>query len=121
MRSLQEPALDFLGTLFKTNVYETRSFCRGLYFCGVVDAGKGPEVAGPRKDVAFTESLVRDKVLGEQRLAQRTQKGLLARNRLIRRLQLALVGLAVLLAVALPWSAARVNHHDREGNLFAWR
>ncbi|WP_346950068.1 type VI secretion system protein [Dyella sp.] len=111
MRSLQAPALDFLSTLFKTNVYETRSFCRGLYFCGVVDAGKGPEVAGPRKDVAFTESLVRDKVLGEQRLAQRTQKGLLARNRLIRRLQLALVGLAVLLAVALPWSAARVNHH----------
>ena len=111
MRSLQGPALDFLGTLFKTNVYETRSFCRGLYFVGVVGASELPDVAGPRKDVSFVEGLIRDKALAEQRLAQRTQKGLLARNRLIRRLQLGLVGIGVALAVALPWSAAQVNRH----------
>lgn len=111
MRSLQAPALDFLATLFKTNVYETRSFCRGLYFAGVVGANELPEVAGPRKDVSFIEGFIRDKALAEQRLAQRTQKGLLARNRLIRRLQLCLIGIAVALAVALPWSAAQVNRH----------
>jgi len=111
MRSLQEPALDFLGTLFKTNVYETRSFCRGLYFTGVVGAGELPDTGAPRKDVSFVEGFVRDKALAEQRLAQRTQKGLLARNRLIRRLQLALIVLAAVLLVALPWSASRVNRH----------
>jgi len=111
MRSLQAPALDFLGTLFKTNVYETRSFCRGLYFTGVVGASELPDVAGPRTDVSFVEGFIRDKALAEQRLAQRTQKGLLARNRLIRRLQLALIVLAAILVVALPWSAERVNRH----------
>ncbi|HEY4146935.1 type VI secretion system protein [Pinirhizobacter sp.] len=111
MRSLQAPALDFLATLFKTNVYETRSFCRGLYFTGVVGANDLPDVSGPRKDVSFVEEFIRDKAMAEQHLAQRTQKGLLARNRLIRRLQLGLVGIAVVLVVALPWSAARVNEH----------
>jgi type VI secretion system protein ImpL len=111
MRSLQGPALDFLGTLFKTNVYETRSFCRGLYFVGAVGAADLPDVAGPRKDVSFVEGLIRDKALAEQRLSQRTQKGLLARNRLIRRLQLGLVGIGLALAIALPWSATQVNRH----------
>ena len=114
MRSLQAPVLDFLATLFKTNVYETRSFCRGLYFTGVVGASELPDVEGPRKDVSFIEEFIRDKAMAEQRLAQRTQKGLLARNRLIRRLQLGLIGMAVILVVALPWSAAHVNRHAQE-------
>jgi type VI secretion system protein ImpL len=113
MRSLQAPALDFLATLFKTNVYETRSFCRGLYFTGVAGASELPDADGPRKDVSFVEGFIRDKALAEQRLAQRTQKGLLARNRLIRRLQLSLIGMAVVLLIALPWSAEQVNRHAK--------
>ncbi|MBB3228076.1 type VI secretion system protein ImpL [Luteibacter sp. Sphag1AF] len=109
MRSLQAPLLTFLEALFKPNVYDTRSFCRGLYFTGA------PEPVAPgggvRKDIAFVPELVGFKALAERRLAVRTQKGLLARNRLIRRLQLGCLAVAVALAVALPWSAAQVNRH----------
>lgn len=110
MRGLSLPLSTFLGELFRTDAYETRAFCRGVYFTGVVDlpASKNQDSA-PRSDVAFVEELMAQKVFAEQRLAQRTQKGLLLRNQLIRRLQLGLIGAAVVLAIALPWTAARVN------------
>lgn len=111
MRSLEKPLLSFIEALFKPNVYETRSFCRGVYFTGAIGASVGAKTTALRKDVAFTAGLIEDKALAEQHLAQRTQKGLLARNRLIRRLQLGLIGSAVALAIALPWSAAEVNRH----------
>lgn len=111
MRGLEKPLLSFLEALFKPNVYETRSFCRGVYFTGAIGASAGVKSATPRNDIAFSAGLIEDKALAEQRLAQRTQKGLLARNRLIRRLQLSLIGIAIALAIALPWSAAQVNRH----------
>lgn len=110
MRVLQVPVRNFLSIVFKPNVYETRAFCRGVYFTGVIGANGNPSSGkAPRKDVAFVAGLLRDKVFAEQRLAQRTQKGLLARNRLIRRLQVGLVAGAVALAIALPWSATQVD------------
>jgi type VI secretion system protein ImpL len=111
MRSLEAPLQAFLEALFKPNVYETRSFCRGVYFTGAIGAGKSAPLKGPRNDVSFIAGVIDDKALAEQRLAQRTQKGLLARNRLIRRLQLGLIGIGLVLAGALPWTAARINHH----------
>jgi type VI secretion system protein ImpL len=63
----------------------------------------------PRQDVAFVEELIGQKVFAEQRLAQRTQKGILVRNQLIRRLQVGLIVAAALLAIALPWTAERVD------------
>lgn len=110
MRALASPLNTFLGELFRTDAYETRAFCRGIYFTGVagLSTTKTQDPA-PRTDVAFVEELITQKVFGEQRLAQRTKKGFLLRNQLIRRLQLSLIGAAALLAVALPWAAARVN------------
>jgi type VI secretion system protein ImpL len=106
MKSLQAPLLRFLEVVFKPNMYETRAFCRGIYFTGATAA---PAAGSPSQDVAFLEGLLRDKVFAEQRLAQRTRKGLLARNRLIRRLQIGTVATGLLLAAALPWTASRVN------------
>jgi type VI secretion system protein ImpL len=108
-----QPALQrLLEVVFKPNMYETRAFCRGIYFTGVVQAP--PVGAGtPRRDVVFLEGLLRDKVFAEQRLAQRTRKGLLVRNRLIRRLQIGTVAAGLLLAAALPWTASRVSAHAR--------
>jgi type VI secretion system protein ImpL len=110
MQVLLPPLNTFLGELFRTDAYETRAFCRGIYFTGVVglSASKSQEPA-PRQDVAFVEELLAQKAFAEQRLAQRTQKGFLLRNQLIRRLQMGLIGIALLLAIALPWTAARVN------------
>lgn len=110
VRRLQAPLQRLLEVVFKPNMYETRAFCRGIYFTGVVQAdpiGQGV----PRKDVVFVEGLLRDKVFAEQRLAQRTRRGLLVRNRLIRRLQIGTVAAGLLLAAALPWTAARVDAH----------
>ncbi|MDE2154555.1 MAG: hypothetical protein KGJ32_01475 [Xanthomonadaceae bacterium] len=131
MGTLRAPVQAFLEKLFRPNAYETRAFCRGIYFTGVVsDGGTGeakarsgagtgaamaaaggirPDAGAPRGDVAFVGGLMEDKVFAEQRLAQRLQKGLLARNRLIRRLQIGLIAIAASLAVALPWSAAQVS------------
>ncbi|GGA20960.1 type VI secretion system protein [Dyella nitratireducens] len=110
MRGLLPPLNTFLGELFRTDAYETRAFCRGIYFTGVVGLhATESQVPAARKDVAFVEQLMAQKVFAEQRLAQRTQKGLLLRNQLIRRLQLGLIGTAAVLAIALPWTAARVN------------
>ena len=110
MLELLPPLKTFLGELFRADAYETRAFCRGIYFTGTVglSATKASETA-PRKDIAFVEELFSQKVFAEQRLAQRTQKGFLLRNQLIRRLQLGLIGGAIVLAIALPWTAARVN------------
>jgi type VI secretion system protein ImpL len=110
MRGLQAPLQRLLEVVFKPNMYETRAFCRGIYFTGVVGA---PALAAgvPRRDVAFVEGLLRDKVFAEQRLAQRTRQGLLLRNRVIRRLQIGTVAAGLLLAAALPWTASRVNAH----------
>lgn len=110
MRVLQAPVREFLEIVFKPNVYEARAFCRGVYFTGAVGGNK-PENArdGARNDVAFVDSLMRDKLFAERNLAQRTQKGLLARNRIIRQLQMGLLAAAVALAVGLPWSAAQVR------------
>jgi len=111
MRTLQTSVQAFLEVLFKTNSYETRAFCRGVYFTGVVASGKATSVVSTaRKDVAFVRGLLEDKVFAERGLAQRTQKGLLARNRLIRRLQIGLIFASISLVVALPWSAAQVSH-----------
>jgi type VI secretion system protein ImpL len=110
MRELLPSLSIFLGELFRTDAYEARAFCRGLYFTGVVGLSttKADDKA-PRNDVAFVEELIAQKLFAEQRLAQRTQKGILLRNQLIRRLQLGLIGIGVLLAIALPWTAARLN------------
>lgn len=110
MRSLQTPLLRVLEVVFKPNMYETRAFCRGIYFTGAVAAAPVADGA-PRKDLAFVEGLLRDKVFAEQRLAQRTRKGLLVRNRLIRRLQIGTVAAGLLLLAALPWTASRVSAH----------
>ncbi|HUA79147.1 MAG TPA: type VI secretion protein IcmF/TssM N-terminal domain-containing protein, partial [Dyella sp.] len=111
MRVLQTPVREFLEIVFKPNVYEARAFCRGVYFTGVV-GGNMPENArdGARNDVAFVDGLMRDKFFAERNLAQRTQKGLLARNGIIRRLQVGLLAATVALLVGLPWSAAQVRN-----------
>ncbi|WP_266171056.1 type VI secretion system protein [Dyella subtropica] len=110
MRELLPPLRTFLGELFRLDAYETRAFCRGIYFTGVMGLSAGRAAAAtPRGDVAFVEDLIAQKAFAEQRLAQRTQKGLLLRNQLIRHLQLGMIGAAILLAIALPWTAARVN------------
>ena len=107
MQGLQAPLQRFLEVVFKPNMYETRAFCRGIYFTGSSTPAAVPDT--PCEDVAFVEGLLRDKVFAEQRLAQRTRKGLLARNRLIRRLQIGTVAAGLLLAAALPWTAARMD------------
>nr|WP_244962460.1 type VI secretion system protein [Oleiagrimonas soli] len=108
MNALQSALQRYLGVVFKPNSFETRAFCRGIYFTGAVDAVDTPSDA-PRRDVSFIESLLRDKIFAERRLAQRTQRGLFARNRLIRRIQIGMTAAALLLAVALPWSAWRLD------------
>jgi type VI secretion system protein ImpL len=108
MRSLQPALKRFLEVVFKPNVYETRAFCRGLYFTGA-NASTKVAAGTPRNDVSFVEGLMRDKVFAEQRLAQRTQKGLLLRNRLVRNLQLGVVAVSLILAMALPWTASHVG------------
>ncbi|RDS79921.1 hypothetical protein DWU98_15900 [Dyella monticola] len=115
MSVLQTPVREFLEIVFKPNVYEARAFCRGVYFTGVVGGDKPQNVRdGARDDVAFIEGLVRDKFFAERNLAQRTQKGLLARNRIIRQLQVGLLAAMVALMVGLPWSSAQVSKqvHD---------
>jgi type VI secretion system protein ImpL len=115
MRALHFPLQSFMDVFFKPNVYEARAFCRGIFFTGVVSAESTPSSAkSVRTDVAFVRGVVDDKIFAEQRLAQRTQKGLLARNRLIRRLQLGLIVGSTLLALALPWSAGQVNERAQK-------
>ncbi len=134
---LQSPLKQFMAIVFKPNVYETRAFCRGIYFTGALtsitpaimpsrsisipasnlNASTSPAAAvpggAPRHDVAFVEGLIRDKVFAEQRLAQRVQHGVLARNRLVRRLQLGVLAMALLLAAALPWTSVRLAHQTQ--------
>ncbi|RAP57892.1 type VI secretion system protein [Oleiagrimonas sp. MCCC 1A03011] len=108
MGGLQSALQRYLGIVFKPNSYETRAFCRGIYFTGAIRA-ENVKSDSPRRDIAFVEGFLRDKVFAERRLAQRTQRGFFARNRLIRRIQVGMVAAALLLAAALPWSTWRLH------------
>ncbi len=107
MRRLQVPLQRVLDVVFKPNMYETRAFCRGIYFVGP-DGSDGAAASAPRRDVGFLGDLLAEKVFGEKGLAQRTRKGILARNRLLRGLQLGVAAAALAGVVALPWTAWHV-------------
>lgn len=108
IRRLQAPLQRVLDVVFKPNMYETRAFCRGIYFVGP-DGSDHDAGAAPRKDIGFLADLLAGKIFYERGLAQRTRKGILARNRLLRGLQIGTAVVALLLAAALPWAASQVS------------
>ena len=116
--ALAPPLKVVLGQLFRHGALHEDFLFRGLYFSGPLSdapaAGDRPPTSdtpppGERTDIAFIDELFDERIFREINLARPTRQGVLSRNRLIRRFQLTMLGLAALLVVALGASLWSLN------------
>lgn len=98
--------LRLLDTVFQPSTWQAGHLCRGIYFCGSVDA-RGELLDGAREDVRLIDGLFEQRIFKERNLGLPTRHGLWSPYPMIRRLQQAAVGglaaLFVLLAVSVVW------------------
>ncbi|MEA2343233.1 MAG: type secretion system protein ImpL [Thermoanaerobaculia bacterium] len=109
--SLAKPVRVCLDNLLKSSAYHGSLIFRGLFFCGREGLGSSPE-AKPAGKVAFFADLFEKKIFEESGLAAPTARTVVARNRTVRRVQIAAVLAFVLCGSALLWEFESFNHKN---------
>ena len=108
-QQLRAPFAHWLNVVFQPSAWQAGFLCRGVYFTGSVEAD-GVRTEGVRKDIAFVDDLISQKVLAERHLARPTRQGIWSRNGLIRGIQAAGLAVFCALALALTVAGVRLNH-----------
>lgn len=121
--ALCAPLTEHLGRALREQAWADSMVCRGVYFTGALGRGAAAAVADPgdsgdsgdataadpprpgRSDIAFVNDLFAAKVLAERGLTRVTRPGRWSRDRLLRRVQWAGVGLTAVLGVGVALSA----------------
>jgi type VI secretion system protein ImpL len=106
---LEAPLARFLGTVFRPNVYQADNYLRGIYCTGSVEAAGDPRDEA-RHRVAFADALFEQKIFAESFLARPTRQSVWSRNRLLRRLQGATIGVFALLCLTLAISVVHLGN-----------
>ncbi len=105
---LRHPLRDYLTEVFPESAWEPPFQCRGIYYCGVVQAASTPAPA-PRSDVAFVGELLEHKALKERGLARVVRPTIWSRHPTLRLLQRVGLALALGLTLALGLAAWQLD------------
>lgn len=107
--ALQEPLGSFLDVVFRPSIYHASFYLRGIYCSGSAQAnGVGKD--GVQEDVACVDDLFEQRVFGEKNLARPVRESIWSRNRLLRRLQVAAIGIFAALALTLASASYQLDH-----------
>ncbi len=102
--ALREPLAQWLGGAFRATADRPGHRFRGIYFTGDL-AGGG---VSARDDVSFVDGLLHDKVFAERGSARVVRASAWSRNRYLRSFQIASLGVAAGLTLALAFSGVRL-------------
>ena len=100
--ALKAPMRSFMSHLFRTSAYREPMFARGFYFCGDY-----------RNETAFAGDLLALKAFPEVGLARPTSSTRTARDRRVRRLQIATAASAAFVVFGLLWGFVKFRHENR--------
>ncbi len=107
--ALQQPLSSFLDVVFRPSIYHASFYLRGIYCSGSALAnGVGKD--GVQEDVACVDDLFEQRVFGEKNLARPVRESIWSRNRLLRRLQVAAIGVFAALALTLASASYQLDH-----------
>ncbi|MFM0016305.1 type VI secretion system protein [Paraburkholderia sediminicola] len=104
LEQLRGPLAQWLTGAFRATLDRPGHLCRGVYFTGDLD-GAG---VGASANVAFVSGLLDDKVFAERGNARVVRASAWSRNRYLRGFQVAALGVAAALAIALGFAGARL-------------
>ncbi|WCM24484.1 type VI secretion system protein [Paraburkholderia bryophila] len=101
---LRAPLAQWLAGAFRATLDRPGHLCRGVYFTGDLD-GAG---VGASANVSFVAGLLDDKVFAERGNARVVRASAWSRNRYLRGFQVAALGVAAALTIALGFAGARL-------------
>lgn len=107
--ALQEPLASFLDVVFRPSVYHASFYLRGIYCTGSAQ-GNGLEKEGIQTDIACVDDLFEARVFQEKNLARPVRESIWSRNRLLRRLQVVMIGIFAALALTLAGASYELDH-----------
>ncbi|WP_176057301.1 type VI secretion system protein [Paraburkholderia sp. BCC1876] len=104
LEQLRTPLAQWLAGAFRATLDRPGHLCRGVYFTGDLD-GAG---VGASTNVSFVAGLLDDKVFAERGNARVVRASAWSRNRYLRGFQVAALGVAAALTIALGFAGARL-------------
>jgi len=109
---LQSPLTSFLDVVFRPSVYHASFYLRGIY-CTGSENSRGDRQDGAKEDIACVDDLFEQRVFLEKNLAHPVRESIWSRNRLLRRLQIAILGSFAALAMTLASATYQLDQKSK--------